>query len=1018
MKNRNGSLRDQLMIGTVLLSAFGFGMTPAYAQQTTPAPAPEAKAPEIVVVTGSRIRNRDFSAISPVTSVGAEQVELSGTLSVETLLNELPQVIPGNTVTSNNAGGEDFPTVDLRGLGPSRSLVLVDGERVPAASTTGVVDISTIPTGLIEKIEVVTGGASSVYGSDAVAGVVNFILKDDYEGGQVSYNNSGAFDGNGKSSSVDFMLGGNFDNGKGNMVGYASYATRDGVKQSAYDYSKVSGAIVYGYDPATSTYTGLALVDTLEKYLAARTNLATIPGSFSGTYAGGGSGTPPWGSISSNAANPFRNLATNPATPNFAAANTDCNTATPNVAVNGGGLSFNDNGQLTPFFGSNGCIVPIRSNGSSRYNFAPDNYIYIPGERFILQTFANYQLSDSVKMKANIGYTRSISNVQLAATPTTGISVPVSSPAVQAHADLLAALNSRPTPGANFTYAWRSNAVGPRAGEFINSSLTTRVSFVGDLPDGWQWNVTAGFGQVNFDSVLKNNVNIVALNQGLAGCSTIAPTARLQNCVNVDIFGPNALTPAMASFIRTDIQTTSTIEQSSLGAYISGDLFKVPAGAVSIVLGMDYRDDQVSFIVDDAQRRGEISGFNAQQSVFGGIDVTEVYGEIGIPILKDLPFAQSLNVELGYRRSDYNTVGKVSSYKYGVSYAPVDWLRVRSIFNRAVRAPSALEAFQAGDQGFPAYVEPCRATATASNAALRTFCTTSGNIGTGFVPAANAPTFVATNAQVQAFAFGNPNLSPEEADTFTVGVVFEPDFLPKGKFKATVDYFSIQLANAIVSRGAQTILNSCYGNLGATAQSAQDCKQIVRDTATGQITSVNTSLTNGLSNIELAGYDIQMSYNFDLDEFFKKAPGSIDLSTLVTLTEKYDSFGTRIEGTTESGIGGAIPDWKIATTANYRLDDWTFQIRHTYVPGLLQDYPGGTFGGNKVPKTPALNNFDTSVAWDATDKFRLVANISNVTDKLPPQILTGFFDQANTDAALYAPWVLGRTYSLSARLKF
>lgn len=1015
MKNRNGSLRERLMIGTILLSTFSVGMTPAMAQQ---AAAEEKKEAEVVVVTGSRIRNRDFTAISPVTSVGAEQVELSGTLSVETLLNELPQVIPGNTVTSNNAGGEDFPTVDLRGLGPSRSLVLVDGERVPAASTTGVVDISTIPTGLIEKIEVVTGGASSVYGSDAVAGVVNFILKDDFEGGQISYGRSGAFDGNGNASSADFLLGGNFGDGKGNMVVYGSYAQREGVKQSEYAYSRRSGALVYGYDPATSTYTGVALVDSLESYLAARANLATIPGSFSGTFAGGGSGTPPWGSISNNAANPFQGLATNPATPNFASANTDCNPATPNVAVNGGGLSFNDQGKLTPFFGSNACIVPDRANGSSRYNFAPDNYIYIPGERFGIQTFANYQLTDKVKMKANLGYTRSISQVELAATPTTGISIPVTSPSIQAHPDLLAALNSRPNPNANFTYAWRSTAVGPRKGEFINSSLTTRVSFVGDLGDNWEWNVTAGFGQVNFNSSLENNVNIVALNQGIAGCSNIPVTARLPNCVNVDIFGQSSLTPEMASFIRTNIQTSSTIEQSSLGAFISGDLFKVPAGAVSVVIGMDYRDDQVSFIVDDAQRRGEISGFNAQQSIFGGIDVTEVYGEVGIPVLKDLPFAQSLNVELGYRRSDYNTVGNVTSYKYGVSYAPVDWIRLRSIFNRAVRAPSALEAFQAGDQGFPAFVEPCRATATNGNAALRTFCTTNGSIGSGSVPVANAPTFVATNGQVQAFAFGNPSLAPEEADTFTVGAVIEPDFLPKGKFKATVDYFNIELANAIVARGAQTILNSCYSNLGATPQAASDCRQIVRDPGTGQILSVNTSLTNSLGIIELAGYDIQLAYRFDLDEFIKNAPGSFDINSLVTLTEKYDNAGTRVEGTTEAGIGGAIPDWKVATTGNYRLDDWTFQIRHTYVPGLKQDYPGGTFAGNNIPDTPALNNFDASVAWDATDRFRLVINIDNLTDELPPQIVSGFNDQANTDAALYAPWVLGRTYSVSARLKF
>ena len=1037
-------LTSSVFAGALIASA----ALPAIAQTedepvaTTAPAADESEArQEKVTVTGSRLALADFQAISPVTSVTSEAIELNATLTLETLLNELPQVIPGNTVTSNNSGGEDFATIDLRGLGPARTLVLVDGERVPGSSTTGVVDLNSIPAGLVDRVEVVTGGASAVYGSDAIAGVVNFILKDDYEGAQITVGGGAAFDGNAKYETADFLFGGNFDNGKGNMVAYASYFNRDGVLQSAYDYSRVAQALVYGYqyDYSTSSgrYTGVIAADSLQAYLDARATLLATPANanqvnFAGTFVGGGSATPPWGSISNSASNPFTNLSTNPATAGqFAAANTDCDAATAPVAVNGGNLSFNNSGQLTPYFSSRGCAVPIRANGSSRYNYAPDNYIYLPSERFGIQTFGNYDVTDTIHMKTFLSYVRSITQVQLAATPITGLSIPVSSPAIAGadgivgtaddpHPDLSAALNSRPNPAANFTYAWRSNGVGPRKGEFINSNLLGRVTFDGSITDDWEWNASLGWGQGQFNSSLENNVNRPALLQGVAGCANVPAAARLPDCVNVDIFGPPSLTPtaAAASFIRTNVQTSQSIEQTALSAFVRGPLFKLPAGEVSSVFGLEYRQDDVSLRVDDAQRRGEIAGFNAVQDINGALDVYEAYTEVSVPILADLPLAKELSVDVGYRTSDYSTVGTVESYKYGFRYAPVEWLRFRGVYNKAARAPSALESFQSGDQGFPSFVDPCRSGNTASNPALRTFCGTNGAIGAGFIPGGSLATFAASNSQVQAFSFGNPNLSPETGETATIGLVFEPDFLPVGTFRSTVDYFDIKLTDAIVSRGAQTILNSCYGNLGGTAQSASDCQQIVRDPATGQINSVNTSLTNSLGETQITGVDVQLDYELGLDEVVSTLPGTVGLNLLLTYTDSWEVNGTDFVGTTEAGIGAATPEYKTITTLDYRLDDWTFQLRHNYVPGLAQDYPGGTFEGTLAPDTPELSNFDASVAWDVTDRFRIVGNVSNLTDEFPPQTITGTFDQANTDAALYAPWVVGRTFSVQARLKF
>ena len=215
--------------------ALGLAMisTPSFAQA-----AEEEAAGEAIVVTGSRIARPDLEAPSPVTSVTSEQFDLTGTVTVETLLNELPQLIPGNTRTSNNQGGEDFSTLDLRGLGPERTLILVDGERVPASSTTGVVDIGTIPAGLIERVDVVTGGASAVYGSDAIAGVVNFILKDDYQGMELTAQYGLSEEGDGATFNVQGLLGGNFAEGRGNMTLFASYFTRQSVGQNDRDLTR------------------------------------------------------------------------------------------------------------------------------------------------------------------------------------------------------------------------------------------------------------------------------------------------------------------------------------------------------------------------------------------------------------------------------------------------------------------------------------------------------------------------------------------------------------------------------------------------------------------------------------------------------------------------------------------------------------------------------------------------------------------------------------------------------------
>ena len=1000
MKIQNS--RQRLLASTIIGGAAVLALqaAPAYAQD-------ESTTVEDVVVTGSRIVRQDFEAISPVTTVGSEQLELTATLTVDTLLNELPQIVPGNTRTSNNAGGEDFATIDLRGLGANRTLVLVNGERIPASSTTGVVDLNTIPASLIDRIEVVTGGASAVYGSDAISGVINFILKDDYEGAEITATYGSSFDGEAPEFEVNALLGGNFANGRGNITAYAAYYNREEAFQSDFDFARVSAAACYD-----SVRLRVTVCDTAAEGVPAGSNVGVI--------AAGGSGTPPWGWIANNGANPFQNLSVLlPAT--FGAGNTDINCdGVPDGAVNTGQLSFNDAGQLTPRNNAGACGVPDRAAGSSRYSFAPDNYLIIPAERFNMTTTGSYDITDTIRAKVALNFVNSNQEVQLAPTPATGLVVtltPAMQTLIQTNApDLWIALQSRPNPLAPFTMDRRTNEVGTRNGFFENNSFYFLTTVDGEFNDNWNWSLTASFGSNRFDSRGINSVNATALRQGLAGCQTAAGAplgaAALPGCVPIDIFGPGTLTPAMVNFISVNTFAETQVEESRVAGFVRGDLFELPAGPIATVVGFEYRDTGIDFRVDNEQRTGNIFGFNAIQDIGGAIQVSELYAEVAVPLVKDMPFIHYLGLEGGYRHSDYSSVGAVTTFKIGGEWAPVEWLRFRAVYNEATRAPSVIELFQNGDQGFPAYLDPCRFNAPGQNAATQAFCVNQG------VPLALIPTFQANNAQVQAFAFGNPNLEPETAETITAGFVFQPDWFPVGDFRMTVDYYDIEIANAVAVLGAQFWINQCYANLNPADPA---CARIARDPVSGQITAVNTTIAN-LVVRSTEGWDIQAEWTVNLEETFLGIPGRLRVNELFSIVNNSYFNGVDVAGTTTAAIGGATFDWKSVLSIYYTLGDWTAFARWSYVPQMcdVTFAVGGTeaaCGPNDFGQyDPEASYVDISARWAVTDNFQVTAFIGNLFDEEPPQTPGGLFSQANTDPQLYR--TLGRTFSVSGKIRF
>jgi iron complex outermembrane receptor protein len=979
-----------LALGLMLASA------PAFAQDQAATDEPAAEEGQrLIVVTGSRIARPDLEAPSPVTVVSAEQIQLTGTQTLETLLNDLPQVVPGATTSSNNPSGT-FGTIDLRGLGPQRTLILLNGERLPPSTTTGVVDISLIPVQLIRQVEVVTGGASAVYGSDAIGGVVNFVLRDDFEGvdltGQYGINENGT----GAEYSYGILLGGNFADGRGNITVSANYYNREAISTSRYEFSRVSGA----------TYTTAEGVD----YLVDDPS-DIIPGSTLSLQ--GGSIGAPWGHITADGANPFRNLSTL-LPQQFASANTDCNAATAGVAVNGGSLSFNDAGALTPHFNTTFagslCAIPLRSIGSSRYNFAPDNLNQLPYDRYNFVTVGSYEFNEKTRLNVFGAYTESRLQQQLAPTPAiapaTGFVINPTL-AVNIPDDLRAALNSRPNPNGNFTYSRRFNETGPRLGIIESRNINARAILEHDINEKWTANAIFSWGRNSLDTISIGNVNRTAVEQGINGCRNLAGgvggAGVLPGCVSLDIYGPNTLTPAMVSFIQTDTVDIARFEQVRAAVNLTGELFELPGGPAGLAVGAEYRDDNGSFIPDDAKQRGEIIGFNAAAPQAGGINVKEIYGEIRLPVLGGDGFPELLSFEAGARYSDYNTIGGLFNWKVGGEFAPFDFIRFRASYNKAARAPNVQELFQGGDQGFPGYTDPCNRTGAAvdpRSAALLALCATSG------IPAAVLPTFTQQNAQLQSFAFGQADLSEEQAETWTAGAVISPDWFPLGRLNLTADYYDITLKGAIQALSAQFYINECFRNNNPT-----ECARIERSTIDGQVVSVDTGRRNSPDTngpFVVRGIDIGADWVIPLAEVFG---GSTDarlrLGNVFSYQLDYSVGGTNAVGTTNGGgFSGIASEFKNNLTAAVETETFTGQLRWVYASGAAAE------------GIRDLSFFDLSLRARVSDQFELVGIVGNLFDKLPPQVSGFSNEQSNTSASFYAPIFYGRSFTVSTRVSF
>ncbi len=1041
------SMRRRLLASTIVAGAM-LGSLPAAAQVANdPAGASagplEGQAPVAnadgdnkaaqggdIVVTGSRIRSPNLEATSPVTVVNSEEFKLTGTTRTEDLINALPQAFAGQSGNISN-GSSGIATINLRGLGAERNLVLVNGRRVvPGDPTSAAVDINVIPAAIIKRVDVLTGGASSVYGADAVTGVVNFVMDTDFEGfrldGQYSlfnHNNRGgggirdALNSNspygapasyptgmatdGGTIDVTAAFGTSFDDGRGHITAYAGYRKINPVIQANRDYSSCS--------------------------LSA--NTASVVQSTGRPYACAGSATSPQGSF---------------------------------IAFDGTGSDF-----TSTFFqpGQGGTFA----QGRTPYNFNPLNYYQRSDERYTAGFFANYEVSNAIKPYAEFMFMDDRTVAQIAPSGdfgnTTSVNCdnPLLSAAQQAvlctRNNLLVANNQfgqrvvgqgvfdqsspkifpdtnpavfyDPTTGAAYNRGYaqilrRNVEGGARQDDLQHTSFRGVIGSRGDLGSAWSYDAYYQYGRTNFAETYTNDFSITRLGRALdvvANPAGGAPVCRSflsgqdPNCVPYNVFSLNSVTPQAVAYLSTPGFQRGVVSEQVASASFSGQLgeygIKSPWAneGLGIAIGTEYRKEALDFKSDSAFSTGDLAGQGAATlPVQGSFNVKEVFGELRVPVMFD-SFIYNLSFTGGYRYSSYKTSAgrgfSTDTYKLEGEFAPIRDIRFRGGYNRAVRAPTVQDLFSPSRVALSGNGDPCAdKVLTAADAG----CLAQG-LRIGQRVASNP------SAQYNGLLGGNPNLVPEVADTYTAGVVLQPRFLPR--FALTVDFFDIKVKNAVTTIGVDTILNACN-----TTLNPEYCGLINRDSAgslwlTPQGFVVNT--TKNIGGLATRGIDVGASYSYPLGGL-----GSLGfnfngtwLDRLVTdtgVTGSYDCVGlfgptclqpspewrhnARVSFSSPSGVGMSVR-WRYFGNVKIDATNPNSNLNNTAASGPA---PGGVARPG-LAELGVQSYFDLAMTFRVNDAYTFRLGANNLLDREPPltgsQACPGVVCNGNTFPGVY-----------------
>ncbi len=978
---------------------------------------------ETVVVTGSRIPQAGLVAPSPVTSVGQQEALYQGTTNVENLLNSLPSVFPSQTNFEGN-GSTGTATVDLRGLGAGRTLVLVDGLRLaPGDPTSPYPDINQIPAGLIERVEVLTGGGSAVYGSDAVAGVVNFKLRKDFEGVELSttfagYNHNNGdpkmaalfkaaggeaagFKGgpdsvwDGFQTNATLLIGTNTADNKGNVTGYLGYHRVAQVLQSHRDYSACS---VSNYKSKPKASNGQQPYDAFK-------------------CAG-----------------------------------------SPNYSLFYG-LTGPKAGEYF-FMGSGGKLVPFTGASNQYFNYGPYNSINRPDTRYEGGFFAHYKVDPMLEVYSSLMFTDDRSSWQAAPTAaflgagldSGAVDVSCSNPLLTG-TDFKSFFCNSPTDTAQVFIGRRNVEQGGRITEYKHATYRIVLGLKGNITDDLQYDISGqhsrtDYAQAYLNDWSKQRVQNALLVDSSGKCEIYASD---KACVPLDIFhGFGAITPAMQTYVGNHLQEAGYTEENVLSASIGGATgIRMPSSnePVSFSVGAEYRDDYLYDLTSIANQQGD--GYGAGGKSLGmpksGFSVREFFGELRLPIIEDAYLAKNLSLELGYRLADYNASGTNSTYKAGIVWQPLDLLRLRASYNHAAKAPNVLDLYSPQNVVLGTFSDPC---AGASPSATASACAKSGVSSSQYGKLLNCPA-----AQCNILSGGNPLLKPEDADTYTIGAVITPDEWLPG-FTLTADYFSIKVNHAIGSIASTVSLSGCLN--GNTAL----CSNVHRDSSGYLFTPTGYVVSTGLNAgwLKTSGLDLEANYQTGLDVLGLENAGGLSLNYVSTFLSDYSvspypGACQYVNGSSVGNCGGTTAPsgatvstsydcvgmfgeacgtpnpryrhklratWSTPWSINLSLD-WRYVSNVIYSGNTSNPFlrKGGYLAtASYGPSNPVVAGdhipdfswFDLAANWEVSEKIGITTGVNNVFDKDPPLMASGGVVSghvnANTFMNLYDP--LGR----------
>ncbi len=977
--------RKLLLTATIL--AAGALSAPAFTQDANvPAPtdttpvAPQAAAEPIagaddaIVVTGSRIRRPDLESASPVAVIDAQQIQSQGIVNTQDLLQKLPQVgIPGLSRTNSNflTSGNGVATIDLRNLGDSRTLVLVNGRRfVPGVAGTSIVDVNNIPADFVERIDVVTGGASAIYGSDAIAGVVNYVMKTDMQG----------------------------------ITARAQYGLTSRGDNPNYTAS-ITGGTKFGQDDRGS----IILNGTYSKDLGLLSNKRGISAEDCSNL---GCGPQSYSSYSAQGRFELRN---------------------------GADASSNNGGYASNLFSFNPDNSVVSGSGTG-FNRNSVRRISTPIERYLAAGAAQYKFSDSVTafLEGTYAKTKSSSQIEALALDSSldvGAGYAIDNPYIPASIrQQIIARNSDGIADNDVTsiaFRRRQNEVFSRSNTNDRDTFRIAGGFRGDIAPKWTYEVSGVYGQLK-DRTSSQDIDITKYANALDAVTDSTGTivcrdsaARAAGCSPINLFGYNTASAAASSYVQSDVPRSVAIKNTQFvaNASVSGSPVTLPYGDVQIALGGEYRREKSSENWDALTNAGQNSG-NQTPDTVGKFNVKELFGEIDIPLLKGLPFVNSLSLQGAARYSDYSTIGTVFSWNAGGEYSPVQGLRFRGNYAVANRAPNINELFSSASETFPAVQDPCDGVTAASTGTYANACRQIPAIAAAV---RNGGTFQYTLADTQSingFDGGNRALQEEKGKTITLGAVIAPDQIRD--FSLTIDYFDIKLTNAIGIVPRSTSIQQCL----LTAQ-PQFCNNVIRYDNTGYIKTVNAQNIN-IADTKTRGIDVNLRYGRNLGFV---TDDRLDLSVLYTHTLSYKTQSDPA-APAYSGVGnleyGAVFRDKVNATASYSAGPFSVNWTATYLSPMVDtvrdefaDYAAQidldpTIAAHNEIKARIYHDVQLRARAGTDSQMEMFFGVTNLFDRKPPKledtVFYGTITGTTTAADVYDP--IGRRFYVGAQLKF